>query len=57
MLNIVKKTKETKPSSLTNKPEADPHKVLVKRIIQDKPKKQDVVEEFKRFIKVAEEAL
>lgn len=54
---IPKMTKETKPSSLANKPEADPHKVLVKRAIQEKPKKQELVEEFKRFIKAAEEDL
>lgn len=52
-----KLTKQTKPSSLTNTPESDPHKVLIKRAIQEKPKKQDMVEEFKRFIKSAEEAL
>ena len=49
-----KMTKETKPSSITNPPESNPHKVLVKRAIAEKPKKQELVEEFKRFIRAAE---
>ena len=50
-------SKAPKPSSITQPPESDPHKVFVKRTVQDKPKKQEVVEEMKRFIKVAEDAL
>jgi hypothetical protein len=34
--------------------ETDPHKILVRRTIQEKPKKIDLVEDFKRFIKTAE---
>lgn len=52
-----KMTKATKPSSLGNTPESDPHKILVKRAIQDKPKKQELVEEFQRFIRAAEAEL
>lgn len=37
--------------------ETDPHRILVKRTIQDKPKKEELVKEFKRFIKIAEDAL
>jgi hypothetical protein len=37
--------------------DADPHKVFVKKTIADKPKKLDVVEDFKRFIKVEEAKL
>ena len=37
--------------------ETDPHKAFVKRTITDKPKKQDVVKEFKRFIEEAESKL
>lgn len=35
----------------------DPHRVLIKRCIDDKIKKSEVVEEFKKFIQAAEEAL
>lgn len=33
---------------------SDPHKVLIKRCIDDKISKKDVVEEFKKFIDQAE---
>jgi hypothetical protein len=36
---------------------SDPHRVLIKRMIEDKIKKSDVIEEFKKFIQAAEEAL
>lgn len=32
----------------------DPHKVLIRRCIDDKIKKSDIVEEFKKFIEQAE---
>ena len=32
----------------------DPHKTLIRRCIEDKIKKSDVVEEFKKFIEIAE---
>ena len=35
--------------------ETDPHKILVRRTIQEKPKKIDLVDDLKRFIKTAEE--
>lgn len=35
----------------------DPHKVLIRRCIDDKIKKSDVVEEFKKFIAAAENEL
>jgi len=35
----------------------DPHRVLIKRCIDEKIKKSDVIEEFKKFIQSAEEAL
>jgi hypothetical protein len=37
--------------------EKDPHRVLIRRCIDDKIKKSDVVEEFKKFIQQAEDAL
>lgn len=52
-----KEAKPPKPSSLSNPPETDPHKVFIKRTIQERPKKADVVDEFKKFIKQAEECL
>lgn len=38
-------------------PESDPHKAFVKRVITDKPGREDVVKEFERFIKEAEARL
>ena len=34
--------------------ESDPHKVMIRRTIQEKPKKADLIEEFKKFITAAE---
>lgn len=52
-----KLNKQTKPSSVQESPESDPHKIFVKRAINEKPKKQDIVKEMERFIKAAEDAL
>jgi|APFre7841882654_1041346.scaffolds.fasta_scaffold80423_2 hypothetical protein len=37
--------------------EGDPHQVFVRRTILEKPKKSEIVEEFIKFIKSAEEKL
>lgn len=37
--------------------ETDPHKIFVKRTINEKPKKKDLVEDIKKFIKQAEAEL
>jgi hypothetical protein len=37
--------------------ETDPHKVFVKRAINEKPKKAEMVKDIKRFIDVAEKDL
>lgn len=37
--------------------EQDPHRILIRRIIREKPSKKEVVEQFKRFIDAAEAAL
>lgn len=34
--------------------ETDPHKILIRRVIQEKPKKPDLVVELKKFITAAE---
>jgi len=34
--------------------EKDPHRVLIRRCVDDKIKKSDVIEEFKKFIETAE---
>jgi hypothetical protein len=33
---------------------SDPHKLLIRKTIQEKPKKADLIEEFGKFIKQAE---
>jgi len=52
----VAKKKIQKVSSLEPL-DSDPHKALVKRMISMKPKKSELVDEFKKFIKVAEDEL
>jgi hypothetical protein len=37
--------------------EKNPHRVLIRRCVEDKIKKSDVVEELKKFIQQAEDAL
>lgn len=37
--------------------ESDPHKAFIKKTITEKPKKEDVVKELKRFIEEAESKL
>jgi hypothetical protein len=50
---IVKKAE--KPNAASQEPtDNDPHKVLIRRTIQEKPKKSDLIDEFKRFIDSAE---
>lgn len=45
-------------SKMTPTPEdSDPHKVFIKKTISDKPKKLEVVESMKRFIKAEESKL
>ena len=41
------------PSNMSD----DPHKVFIRRVVGEKPKKQDIVEQIKRFIDVAESDL
>lgn len=50
---IAKKGEKPKPA--TGEPtDNDPHKVMIRRTIQEKPKKTDLIDEFKRFIDSAE---
>jgi len=49
--------KKPQPSSITTPPESDPHKILVRRAISDRIPKKELVEEFQKFIKAAEDAL
>jgi hypothetical protein len=46
--------KKAKTGFDTPPTEKDPHKVLIRRCIDDKIKKSDVIEEFKKFIESAE---
>lgn len=50
--NPIKEKEKAKPEEL-----GDPHKTFVRKCIQDKPKKHEIVEEFKKFIKVEEDKL
>lgn len=46
-----------KPPPITSTPETDPHKAFIKRTIQERPKKAEVVEELMKFIRQEEEKL
>ncbi len=52
----IKKGKKPIPA-MDSMGETDPYRILVKRLIQDKPKKEEVVKEFKRFIKCKEDEM
>jgi hypothetical protein len=49
--------KKAKAGFDTPPADKDPHKVLIRRCIDDKIKKSDIVEEFKKFIEAAENAM
>ena len=49
--------KKAKTGFQTPPLEKDPHRVLIRRCIDDKIKKSDIVEEFKKFIQAAEDAM
>jgi hypothetical protein len=56
------KTRPTKVAAkkipaLSEPAESDPHKAFIKRAIQEKPKKIDIVKQFKTFITAAEAEL
>lgn len=54
----VKQSKDKKALGPLGKPEeTNPHKILVRRTIQEKPKKSELIEEFAKFIKAEEECL
>ena len=46
-----------KPPPINTPAETDPHRAFIKRTIQERPKKAEVVEEIKKFIRQAEEKL
>ncbi len=47
--------KKTSPMDIPA--ETDPHKLLIRRTIEEKPKKSELIEEFKKFIQAAEDCL
>jgi hypothetical protein len=49
---VIKAKDKAKPDEI-----GDPHKLFVRRCIQEKPKKSELIEEFKKFIKVEEDKL
>ena len=49
--------KKAKTGFQTPPLEKDPHRVLIRRCVEDKIKKSDVIEEFKKFIETAENAM
>lgn len=40
-----------------SEPSGDAHSVFVKRTIREKPKKTEILEEFKKFVEIAEKEL
>lgn len=58
LITDTKTPRQLKPKEKA-KPEelGDPHKMFVRQTIQNKPKKSELVEEFKKFIKIEEDKL
>lgn len=56
---VPRKMTEKKASAVKSHPDelGDPHKVFIRRTIQEKSKKADVVKEFEKFIKIEEDKL
>lgn len=54
---MIEKGSKKKVSSMDTPVETNPHKMLIRRTIQEKPKKSELVEEFKKFIQAAEDCL
>jgi hypothetical protein len=51
------KKRATKAAEMSGPGMDDPHAVFVRRVVTEKPKPKDVVEQLKRFITAAEAAL
>jgi len=54
---LPKLTPSKAPKKMDTPLEGDPHKVFVRRVIQEKPKAKELVEDMKKFITAAEEQL
>lgn len=52
-----KEKREKIVKNSTQPPESDPHKAFIKKTITEKPKKEDVVKDLKRFIEEVESKL
>jgi hypothetical protein len=58
LITDTKTPRQLKPKEKAKPDEiGDPHKMFVRQTIQNKPKKLELVEEFKKFIKVEEAKL
>jgi hypothetical protein len=58
LITDTKTPRQLKPKEKAKPDEiGDPHKMFVRQTIQNKPKKLEIVEEFKKFIKVEEAKL
>jgi hypothetical protein len=58
LITDTKTPRQLKPKEKAKPDEVgDPHKMFVRQTIQNKPKKLELVEEFKKFIKVEEAKL
>jgi hypothetical protein len=49
------KKKDTKTKSIDTPIDSDPHKVMIRRTIQEKPKKKELIEDFQKFITAEEQ--
>ena len=54
---MIEKGSKKKTASMDVPVETNPHKMLIRRTIQEKPKKSELVEEFKKFIQAAEDCI
>lgn len=49
-----KTVEKVSKESMMGYTEQDPHKILIRRVVKEKPGKKEVIEHFKRFIDQAE---
>ena len=54
---IPPKTTASKAEVMGMPTESDPHKLFIRRCVMERPKKNEIVDDIKRFIKAAEETL
>lgn len=56
-LKVMNKNEKATKAELMGQTEQDPHRILIRRVIKEKPPKKELIEQFQRFIEAAEACL